>query len=245
MPDLELSNFECLALDFDGTLADSQGTHMTARLMAFDELAADTKDERFSLVEDAIHKEAQRHGHRSVEIIGWVLQQAGITTEVITDLAKEVAEIKKELYWNLAKAGLPEVEGAADFVRLAHGHLPDLAIVTSGYRDTEVLPYLEKYDLTDFFDERDLITREDTGEITKPHPRPYLQLILRQAILPDELLAVEDSPRGIESANMAGAVVVGLANTHTREELERGQGVQKPYAVADSFLHLGKLIHIA
>ena len=51
------------------------------------------------------------------------------------------------------------------------------------------------------------VVREDYA-LSKPHPDGYLAAITRTGLPPDRCLAVEDSPRGVASAQAAGLQVV-------------------------------------
>lgn len=53
----------------------------------------------------------------------------------------------------------------------------------------------------------------------KPDPAPYEQGALQLGLLPEQALAVEDSPAGIESARAAGCTTLALITTHGLGEL--------------------------
>ena len=54
----------------------------------------------------------------------------------------------------------------------------------------------------------------------KPDPAPYLQGAIQLALEPEGILAVEDSPAGIESASTAGCKTLALTTTHAVHELQ-------------------------
>lgn len=60
-----------------------------------------------------------------------------------------------------------------------------------------------------------LICREDTSE-HKPSPVPYLTAVKRLGCLPEETLAIEDSPLGIHSAICAGLKCVAIGCSITK-----------------------------
>jgi HAD superfamily hydrolase (TIGR01509 family) len=54
----------------------------------------------------------------------------------------------------------------------------------------------------------------------KPHPLPYQEALRLLNLDPEETIAFEDSPSGIQSAVTAGIPVVGIASTHVPEDLK-------------------------
>ncbi|MFD2530920.1 HAD family hydrolase [Gracilimonas halophila] len=54
---------------------------------------------------------------------------------------------------------------------------------------------------------------------SKPHPEPYLKAAKSVAANPENCIVFEDSISGVESGLAAGSKVVGVATTHTHEEL--------------------------
>lgn len=55
----------------------------------------------------------------------------------------------------------------------------------------------------------------------KPHPLPYQEALRLLDLSPEEAIAFEDSPSGIQSAVAAEIAVVGVASTHDPEELKK------------------------
>lgn len=54
---------------------------------------------------------------------------------------------------------------------------------------------------------------------SKPHPEPYLKAAKAAGVNPEQCVVFEDSISGVESGLAAGAKVVGVATTHSHEEL--------------------------
>ena len=63
-----------------------------------------------------------------------------------------------------------------------------------------------------------LVTADDVKQ-GKPAPEPYLVGAQRLGIAPDRCVVIEDAPAGVEAGKKAGMRVVGIAATHSREEL--------------------------
>ncbi|MBW7956081.1 HAD family phosphatase [Patescibacteria group bacterium] len=80
----------------------------------------------------------------------------------------------------------------------------------------------DKLDLWNFFDA--IVTAEDVQK-GKPEPEVFLKAaaLLRQE--PEKCVAIEDSVSGITSAHAAGMKVIGIATTHTPEEIKAADKV--------------------
>jgi beta-phosphoglucomutase-like phosphatase (HAD superfamily) len=64
------------------------------------------------------------------------------------------------------------------------------------------------------------ITGSEEVNRGKPHPDVYLISADKLKADPKDCIAFEDTPSGIRAALAAGMLVVGLATTHRREELQ-------------------------
>lgn len=111
--------------------------------------------------------------------------------------------------------------GADAVVRRAAASWP-LAIA-SGALGPEIRRVLDRERLTDCF--AVIVAAEDTPA-GKPAPDPYeraVALLSRSchlALRPEECVAIEDSPWGLESARAAGLRTVAVAHTYAESELE-------------------------
>jgi mannitol-1-/sugar-/sorbitol-6-phosphatase len=59
----------------------------------------------------------------------------------------------------------------------------------------------------------------------KPDPEGYLVAAAKLGIAPGACVVVEDAPSGIDAAHNAGMRVIGVASTHTLEELQGADAV--------------------
>ena len=124
----------------------------------------------------------------------------------------------------IRRDGYPIFPGAVELVsEVAKAELM-LGVVSGALRD-EVEGALAQLGLRQHF--KVLVTAEDVAE-SKPHPEGYRQgvnLLNSQPPLPDrllhphEVLAIEDSIAGLESAIEAGLMTVGVAQTYTLDNL--------------------------
>jgi len=70
-----------------------------------------------------------------------------------------------------------------------------------------VLPFLERHDLTKYFD---ALTTGEEVEFGKPHPDIYLKAAAKVGIEPARCLVVEDALAGVQSGKSAGMTVVAI-----------------------------------
>lgn len=150
---------------------------------------------------------------------------------------EELVNWKSRAYARIIKDGLPAMPGAVDFVRRAARDYP-LAIA-SGSARSEIEHLLNKLNLRDCF--RVLATADDC-ERSKPDPEVYLKALARLNELPEfngrpllasECLAIEDAPGGIDAAHAAGIRCLGLAHSHTEENLGHADWVFRGFEKVD------------
>ena len=97
--------------------------------------------------------------------------------------------------------------------------------IVSGALYTEVELVLTKIGILEHFQ---VVVTGDDLQASKPEPDGYLlavdrlnQLFPELNLLPQECLAIEDTPVGIEAAKRAGMSVVGVANTYPYHMMQR------------------------
>lgn len=138
------------------------------------------------------------------------------TAETVHLVAPDVDAEAEALLMETAEAddtdGLVPFAGAASLL----GRLPigRWAIATSGKRRTAVTRLAH----TGLPSPHVLITADDVAR-GKPAPDPYLLAAERLGILAARCVVVEDAPAGIASARAAGARVIAIASTMSREAL--------------------------
>jgi beta-phosphoglucomutase len=65
------------------------------------------------------------------------------------------------------------------------------------------------------------LTTSDETRKPKPDPEPYLKCAAGLGVRPEECVAIENSPLGVESAKGAGMICIALTSTLGKDELER------------------------
>jgi len=247
MSEFRLENFSAIGFDFDDTLA-SGGLHHQARLKAYEQMAVETNDDRFTSVDPRIHMEAHYHATSTYGINAWVLAEAGLiddAQDINNEYVQRIANLKISIYRQLISRGQDAIPGSPYFVKRVSSRLPGrLGIVTTA-SCWEVAPFLTRYGLNPYFPKQRIITAEDLNDPgnVKPHPEAYKILLGRLAIkIPSELLVIEDGTQGIESAKQAGTTVIAIATSTNAEELSSLTGHQKADTIAESYDEISSLL---
>jgi beta-phosphoglucomutase len=161
-----------------------------------------------------------------------VLAQAG---EAVAPARLMRLVARKATYYQerIRSQGYPFFPGSLELVREAMKAELMLGVVSGALRE-EVEGALRQASLRDGF--KVLVTAEDV-EIGKPDPEGYrraVELLNAQPPLPErllhphEVLAVEDSPAGLEAARECGLVTLGVAQTYGEQELVTGADLVIP-----------------
>lgn len=192
-PETDPMSFTCDAVifDLDGILVDSNAI-AERHLRAW----ADGHDVPFERIA-AIH-----HGRPTVETVRLVAPHLDAETEAHRMETAEADDTD----------GLIVFAGASRLLsRLPAGLW---AIVTSGTRRTATIRLTHVRLPTPAV----LITADDVAK-GKPSPDPYLLAAERLGIAPSRCVVIEDAPAGVTAARAAGARVIGVASTTSRDAL--------------------------
>lgn len=134
---------------------------------------------------------------------------------------------KAALFHEVAAEGVVPYPGVVELVRSLAGRVP-LAICSGALR-SDIEPVLRMLSLTDAFD--CLVTAEDVAA-SKPDPASYRLAVQRlqqrfpaAAIAADRVIAIEDTPAGIESARGAGLKVLAVTNSYPATDLSAADRV--------------------
>lgn len=104
---------------------------------------------------------------------------------------------------------------------------------------------LRVLDVLGFRDEFDIVMTRDEVEHGKPHPEIYEQVIQELKVQPDDCLVIEDSPAGVQAAMAAGAHVIAVTTTFTRERIHRSGLLPMTHVVDDPDTLPKAVMHMA
>ncbi|HBX65996.1 MAG TPA: hypothetical protein DEG32_07480 [Balneolaceae bacterium] len=112
-----------------------------------------------------------------------------------------------------------KVSGIIDFLDRLREH--DIKMVVATSAPAENADHILKgLGIEDYFD---AVLNSSHVTKSKPDPEPYLKAAKAVNVSPKDCVVFEDSISGVQSGLSAGAMVVGVATTHSHQELQSCQ----------------------
>lgn len=146
-------------------------------------------------------------------------------------------EEKEKIFRDLYEKDLRPLNGLKEFLDQLVGLGIPTAIGTSAPR-SNVDFVLRRTGLEKYFN---VVLDESHVGRGKPDPEIYLKVAAAVNFPPGHCIVFEDSFSGVASAQAAGTKVVGVATTHTREELSHTEYVITDFAGLDPKLLIERL----
>ena len=206
---------KAVIFDFNGIIINDEAIHLEliAELLLSENLRPDKSE-----IQEVCLGRSDRAGLQAL----WERQGRVLTPELLQGLMEKKSQGYRQAIEALAE--LPIYPGLVDFILKLRLENLQLALVSGALRP-EVESVLSQIELLSQF--RVLVTGDDIPS-SKPDPEGYL-LAVQQLnaqnpeleLTPQECLAIEDSPAGIEAARRARMQVVGVANTYPVHMLQR------------------------
>lgn len=139
---------------------------------------------------------------------------------------------EKEIFLTtmLQKTGMPLREGAAELLSFLDSNKIQYGIVTS----TSRMRAGDRLRYSPIASSVPIIASGEEVERKKPSPDLYTLALSRIALMPEEVIAIEDSPSGVASAVAAGLRVVLVPDLRAPDELTRASAVR----VLNTLLHV-------
>jgi HAD superfamily hydrolase (TIGR01509 family) len=199
-----------IIFDFDGVIANSEPLHYRAFHDVLAEAGADLSEKDYY----------DRYlGYDDVGVFKTVATDRGLTwdPEGIAALVARKAACIEVLEQDMSML----FPGADAAVRRAAAAVP--IAIASGALRAEIRKVLDRAQLAKYFTA--IVAAEDTP-VSKPAPDPYLRAVallapaLGGAIAAADVIAVEDSPWGLQSARAAGLRTVAVAHTYAASALD-------------------------
>lgn len=193
---------DALVLDFDGVIAHSEHLHDQVLKALCEPLGLTWEGEPFV-------------GWPDADVLRHLFAQRG--QPLPPERLQELLATKTGLVLQQIREGLYQpYPGVIELVRDAASQMP-VAVCSAGMRE-QILPVLARFGVGPLV--RTVVAIEDTPR-TKPHPDPYLEAARRLGVTPERAVAIEDSPRGVESALAAGFLVLAVGHTTPSSRLSR------------------------
>ncbi len=206
-PDPDPDAGRAVIFDVDGVLVDSHAAHMKSWLRLAAATDAPPVEQQF----------AAMFGRPGRDVISALWRDQASTAERVEDLYR-----RKRFFYREAADDISVTEGAPELVDALHEEGFRLAIASAGSREGMDIA-LRKLGRAPLFGVR--VTIEDVNR-GKPNPEVYTMATARLGLSPRCCAAIEDSPAGIEAAQLAGVRVIGLAlDGHARGALARADRV--------------------
>lgn len=196
-----MPNRAAIIFDMDGVIIDSNPYHKIALQQFCEKYGFHLSDE------ELLNRVYGRTNN------DWItnLFERKLTARELSDLGEEKEKIFRDLY----KDHIQPLAGLRNFLEKLDTYGILRAIGTSAPR-SNVDFVLKETKLKKFFT---VILDQSDVKHGKPSPEIYLNVAAKLMLAPGQCLVFEDSLSGIISARTAGAKVVGVATTHSLEEL--------------------------
>jgi beta-phosphoglucomutase-like phosphatase (HAD superfamily) len=244
--------------DFDDTLLDNNpggtdfGLHERSRLAAAHRVGRRRKLQGLQTLtpQHAIDAFKRARIYRIDAIVWEMLLIAGVVQSTTVDpdnpILREVIELKEALHDNILRTYGREVPGAANFIKklTGLGYEHRIAIASASNR-RDIDTFLEMAGLDEIIPSTYRISREICKN-AKPNPESY-NLALLALNLPENarsrVIAVEDDPRGIQSAKAADLFTCAIT---TRFDCASLSSLEiAPDLIVQSFMELESLLHFS
>ena len=196
---------KAVLFDLDGVLVDACDWHYEALNRALREIA---------------NYEISRHDHETR--FNGLPTKVKLKTLVAQGLIKEhqmqeISDLKQELTMGVIEDFCKVDDSKVQLMRKLTQQGFKIACVTNCIRKTAIM-MLHKSGVYEYMD--CVISNEDVDH-TKPHPEGYIKAMVMLGCAPSNAIIVEDSPKGIQAAEMTGAQVVVVANaTEVNEDMK-------------------------
>ncbi|BCS35744.1 haloacid dehalogenase [Luteitalea sp. TBR-22] len=210
-----------VVFDFDGVLADSEPVHLQVFQVVLDRIGITLSAEEYY---------AQYLGYSDRDAFVHVLRDRGLS---IGEAELEaLIETKKELFPE-AIGDHALYPGAAECVARVSAHVP--VAIASGALRHEIELILDRSGLRPHFP---IIVSAGETPRSKPAPDPYARAfeLLRErgaiapGAQPSDVVAIEDSEWGLQSARGAGLRTMGVLTSYTADRLPSAEAIRASIA---------------
>jgi beta-phosphoglucomutase len=192
--------------DMDGVLVDSHPAHFAAWKQFLSELSIQVSEKDLAFIlEGRTRSEILRH------LLGELPEPALLA----------YGRRKDELFRHMEPLIQP-LPGVLDFLYELGRHCIPRAVATSA-SEIRTASTIERMGLGGFFDA--VVTAADVIA-GKPHPAVYQLACERMSVVPQDAVAFDDAPAGVQAARAAGLRCIGVSSNGTRQAL-LGAGAER------------------
>ena len=212
-----------LIFDFDGIITDTEPVHMEAWQGVLEPQAVFFDEDEY------------RRYYIGLNDRDFIDELCRIQAHHFSEAEKrELVEEKAVASARLLEREIPLMPGVSDLIAAARGKF--LLAICSGANRGEIEYVLKHFKWHGVFDP---IVAADSVTKGKPNPEGYIRALeglqerSRQPLLPGEVFAIEDSPRGIDAAKAAGLSCIAVSGAFSREELSAADRIVGSLAELD------------
>lgn len=191
-----------LLFDMDGVIVDNHKFHLKSWLSFFEKYGVDMSEEEYK---------AKVNGRTMSAILPDILNRDMSEKEI-----QELGEEKEQVYRDIYRPHIKPTSGLVTFLaELSRQQIPRTVSTSAPPQNVDFT--LKYTGLRSYFP-----TIIDATMVThgKPNPEVYLKSAEALGLKPEQCVVFEDAILGIQAGKNAGMKVVGVATTHTKEELE-------------------------
>jgi HAD superfamily hydrolase (TIGR01509 family) len=218
---------QAILFDHDGVLVASEPLHQSAWKQLLEELGLPFEEADFRTL----------IGKTAPQIITSLLDRFSPGWDPRQMDPDQLALRKNDFYLKVIEKELRAYPGVREGLEWLRARGIRTAVVSNAKR-RELDAGLSTTGLKPLFDQ--IISREDVG-VAKPDPTPYLFAAAALGVAPENCLAVEDSPPGLEAGLMARIPTAAVLTNFERAQLEQpvpGRPDLKPCWIGGSMAEL-------
>jgi beta-phosphoglucomutase len=153
----------------------------------------------------------------------------------------DVALERKTIIDELFKSDIPFIDGFEPFIQWVISFNLKKSVATAMNR--HLMKKVEiQLNLRQYFHHH-IYFIEDVGNKSKPEPDVFLHAAEKMGARPDKCVVIEDAPHGIEAAQRAGMISIGISTTFTKEHLRDAHFTGKDFDDIKNFLERSGLTH--
>lgn len=195
-----MQNIEAVIFDMDGVIVHSNPIHKTTINEFCTKYGLEVSDKELR---------EKVYGRTNQD---WIPAVFG---DISQERIEELADEKEQMFRDVFDPKEHIVPGIIEFLDKLKEKGIKMVVATSAPVENAV-HILEGLEITDYFN---AVLNSSHVTKSKPDPEPYLKAAKAIGISPEQCIVFEDSISGVQSGLGAGAKVVGVATTHTHEEL--------------------------
>jgi beta-phosphoglucomutase-like phosphatase (HAD superfamily) len=226
MKEFNLTDFDGLIFDLEGTLADTIPTHHATRMQAF-------QHHGFGHITREEHELGTTYGSSTPDILGGILHAAGDIDVSVpfhqNQSVMDVSNTKAKLFKTAAAKGFDAMPGAIDFIKMIAPYFVGKMAIVSSSEEEFIFPFVQRYNLEKYFPKDHIIGHESVmaaGLQVKPSGDPFV--LGMQRIQAKNVLVFEDTISGTAAAKKAHATVIALGFDAKNDHLFRNTKLEYP-----------------